>query len=293
MFESIEALIHQAEKVGSIAEAVILAEIENSGKSRDAITSLMGKQLDVMLRSVAQGIQGVQSKTGLTGGDALKLDTYLESHETICGPTVVRAVAGAVATNEVNAAMGRICATPTAGSAGVAPGVLSALIERYSLTREQQINFLFVAGGFGLVVANNASIAGATGGCQAEIGSASAMASAATVEILGGSPQAAEQAFAMTIKNMLGLICDPVAGLVEVPCVKRNALGAAQALVSADMALAGVRSAIPSDEVVATMYKVGKALPRAFRETGEGGLADTPTGRRFEHQIFNNDDTLL
>ncbi|CAM4300015.1 L-serine ammonia-lyase, iron-sulfur-dependent, subunit alpha [Erysipelothrix aquatica] len=293
MFESIEALIHQAEKVGSIAEAVILAEIENSGKSREAITSLMGKQLDVMLRSVAQGIQGVQSKTGLTGGDALKLNTYLECHETICGPTVVRAVAGAVATNEVNAAMGRICATPTAGSAGVAPGVLNALIERYSLTREQQINFLFVAGGFGLVVANNASIAGATGGCQAEIGSASAMASAATVEILGGSPQAAEQAFAMTIKNMLGLICDPVAGLVEVPCVKRNALGAAQALVSADMALAGVRSAIPSDEVVATMYKVGKALPREFRETGEGGLADTPTGRQFEHQIFNNDDTLL
>ncbi|QIK86680.1 L-serine ammonia-lyase, iron-sulfur-dependent, subunit alpha [Erysipelothrix sp. HDW6B] len=293
MFDSIETLIHQAELQGSIAEAVICAEIENSGKSREAILTLMGKQLDVMLRSVEQGIQGVQSKTGLTGGDALKLQTYLESNETLCGPTVVRAVAGAVATNEVNAAMGRICATPTAGSAGVAPGVLSALIERYHLTREQQINFLFVAGGFGLVVANNASIAGATGGCQAEIGSASAMASAATVEILGGSPREAEQAFAMTIKNMLGLICDPVAGLVEVPCVKRNALGAAQALVSADMALAGVRSAIPSDEVVATMYKVGKELPRKFRETGEGGLADSPTGRRFEAEIFGESNSKL
>ena len=214
------------------------------------------------------------------------MNEYLEKGEFICGETVLKAVKNAIATNEVNAAMGLICATPTAGSAGVVPGVLFAMTDRYELSESEQINFLFTAGAFGLVMANNASISGAEGGCQAEVGSASAMASAAIVENRGGTPEMSSQAVAITLKNMMGLICDPVAGLVEVPCVKRNALGSSQAMVSADMALAGITSAIPTDEVIEAMYQVGRQMPTAFKETAEGGLATTPTGKRLAKEIF-------
>ncbi|CAM4297969.1 L-serine ammonia-lyase, iron-sulfur-dependent, subunit alpha [Erysipelothrix inopinata] len=289
MFKTVKELVEQA-STSSLFEVIIESEMAQSGNSREMLIEKMSMQLDVMLRSIERGRQGVKSKTGLTGMDAQKLNHYIHNHESICGPTVMTAVQNAIGTNEVNAAMGLICATPTAGSAGVVPGVLSALIERYDLSRQQQIEFLFIAGGFGLVIANNASISGAMGGCQAEVGSASAMAAAATVSVLGGTPQMAADACAMTIKNMLGLICDPVAGLVEVPCVKRNALGASQALVSADMALAGIQSLIPVDEVIATMHKIGTELPSKFRETGEGGLADTPTAREHQQRIFGDNE---
>ncbi len=289
MFKTVKELVEQA-STSSLFEVIIESEMAQSGNSREMLIEKMSMQLDVMLRSIERGRQGVKSKTGLTGMDAQKLNQYIHNHESICGPTVMTAVQNAIGTNEVNAAMGLICATPTAGSAGVVPGVLSALIERYDLSRQQQIEFLFIAGGFGLVIANNASISGAMGGCQAEVGSASAMAAAATVSVLGGAPQMAADACAMTIKNMLGLICDPVAGLVEVPCVKRNALGASQALVSADMALAGIQSLIPVDEVIATMHKIGTELPSKFRETGEGGLADTPTAREHQQRIFGDNE---
>ena len=285
MFKTINELITQAE-ASSLYEVITNDEIERFGYSYETIYNRMKNQLGVMMRSIKQGTEGVSSKTGLTGMDSFRLNEYRQNHDPICGPTVTLAVQNAIATNEVNASMGLICATPTAGSAGVVPGVLSALTQRYNLTEEQQIRFLFVAGGFGLVIANNASISGAMGGCQAEIGSASAMVAAATVDILGGTPEMCAHACAITIKNMLGLICDPVAGLVEVPCVKRNALGASQALVSADMALAGIKSLIPVDEVIATMHKVGTELPSKFRETGEGGLADTETAREHEKRIF-------
>src|SRR5699024_7262937 len=172
------------------------------------------------------------------------------------------------------------------GSAGIVPGVLRAVSESLQLTEQQQLDYLFTAGAFGLVIANNASIAGAEGGCQAEVGSASAMASAALVCLKGGSAQQAAHALAITLKNMLGLICDPVAGLVEVPCVKRNALGASQAMISADMALAGIQSVIPPDEVVATMYRVGRQMPSIFKETAEGGLATSPTGLKLQKEIL-------
>jgi L-serine dehydratase len=168
----------------------------------------------------------------------------------------------------------------------VLAGTLVAVRERLGLTREQQVDYLFTAGAFGLVIANHAGIAGAEGGCQAEVGSASAMAAAALVAAKGGTPDQSAQAVAITIANMLGLICDPVAGLVEIPCIKRNALGASQALVSADMALAGVRSVIPPDEVIDTMGRVGRQLPAMFRETAEGGLAQSPTGRKLMAQVF-------
>lgn len=205
---------------------------------------------------------------------------------TLSGGILLDAVSKAMGTNEVNAAMGTICATPTAGSAGCVPGTLFAVKEQLQPTREQMIRYLFTSGAFGFVVANNAFISGATGGCQAEVGSAGAMASAAIVEMAGGTPEQASQAFAMTLKNMLGLVCDPVAGLVEVPCVKRNAGGASLAIVSADMALAGVTSRIPCDEVIGAMYKIGVSMPATLRETGEGGLADTPTGRLLKEKIF-------
>lgn len=199
---------------------------------------------------------------------------------------VLGAARNAMAVNESNAKMGLVCATPTAGSAGCLPAVLTVAIEKLGLNESQQLDFLFTAGAFGLVIANKASISGAEGGCQAEVGSASAMAAAAITMAAGGTPFQASQAICFVLKNMLGLICDPVAGLVEVPCVKRNAMGASFALVAADMALAGITSAIPVDQVVDAMYQVGSAMPTAFRETSEGGLAATPKGKALAKEIF-------
>lgn len=286
MFYSIQEIIDQSAAYDSVAELMIHTEIENTGRSRDAIRKLMGRNLDVMAQSIKEGIAGVKSVTGLTGGDAKRLDQYLQQGETLCDSAVLAAVRNAVAVNEVNAKMGLICATPTAGSAGIVAGTLMANSKRLGLTRDQQIDYLFTAGAFGLVIANRASIAGAEGGCQAEVGSASAMAAAALVAVKGGSAEQSAQAVAMTLANMLGLTCDPVAGLVEVPCVKRNALGASQAMVSADMALAGITSVIPPDEVVDTMHRVGQQMPSIFKETAEGGLATSPTGRKLKQQIF-------
>lgn len=286
MFYSIEDIIQQSKNYKSVAELMIATEIELTGRSKEQIIELMKKNLEVMKHSVQQGIDGVTSVTGLTGKDATKLNDYILKGDIYSGSTILGAVRNAIAVNEVNAKMGLICATPTAGSAGIVPGVLMAVSESLQLTEEQQLDFLFTAGAFGLVIANNASIAGAEGGCQAEVGSASAMASAALVCLKGGSAQQAAHALAITLKNMLGLICDPVAGLVEVPCVKRNALGASQAMISADMALAGIQSVIPPDEVVATMYRVGRQMPSIFKETAEGGLATSPTGLKLQKEIL-------
>ena len=286
MFYTIKDLVAKAEEKNSLFDAIMETEMFDSGESYEVIWNRMSTQLEVMKRTVNQGNLGVESTTKLTGGDAKKLDAYIKKGNSILNESVLKAVRNAIATNEVNASMGLICATPTAGSAGVVPGVLLGLSERYKFTNEEQIRFLFVAGGVGLIIANNASISGAMGGCQAEIGSASAMASAALVDALGGTPEMAAQACAMTIKNMLGLICDPVAGLVEVPCVKRNALGAAQAIVSADLALAGIESRIPVDDVIETMYRVGQDMPSKFKETAQGGLAKSEAGMRIEAEIF-------
>lgn len=286
MFLSIEELVEQAKDYSSVAELMIATEMEMSGRSREQIIQIMEKNLAVMEQSITEGKAGVTSVTGITGGDAKRLDTYLEQGDFLSGDTILTAVRNAIAVNEVNAKMGLICATPTAGSAGVVPGVLMAVRECLSLTHEQQLDFLFTAGAFGLVIANNASISGAEGGCQAEVGSASAMAAAALVCAKNGTPHQAAQAIAITLKNMMGLICDPVAGLVEVPCVKRNALGSSQAFISADMALAGIESVIPPDEVVAAMYQVGRQMPSIFKETAEGGLATTPTAQRLTNELL-------
>lgn len=287
MFKNVAELVSRAEQQGiSIAEVMIQQEMQFSEMTREAVRERMGRNLDVMEQSVAKGLAGVKSLSGLTGGDAVLMQQYIAKGNTLSGSLILDAVAKAVATNEVNAAMGMICATPTAGSAGVVPGALFAVRDRLQPTRDQMIDFLFTTGAFGMVVANNASVSGAAGGCQAEVGSASGMAAAALVELAGGTPEQSAHGMAIALKNLLGLVCDPVAGLVEVPCVKRNAMGAAVAMVAADMALAGIKSRIPADEVIDAMYRIGQVMPSALRETARGGLAATPTGKQLEKEIF-------
>ncbi|MGM7635879.1 L-serine ammonia-lyase, iron-sulfur-dependent, subunit alpha [Bacillus sp. Hm123] len=289
MFKSAAELVNMAnEQQKKISDIMIEQEMTITGKAFDEVVSLMERNLDVMEQAVNRGLSGVKSLSGLTGGDAVLLQDYIAKGQTLSGPLLLDAVSKAVATNEVNAAMGTICATPTAGSAGVVPGTLFAIQDKLNPSKEEKVRFLFTAGAFGFIVANNASISGAAGGCQAEVGSASGMAAAAIVEMAGGTPAQSAEAMAITLKNMLGLVCDPVAGLVEVPCVKRNAMGAANALVAADMALAGVTSRIPCDEVIDAMYKIGQTMPTALRETAGGGLAATPTGRKLEEQIYGS-----
>lgn len=289
MYASIEELVSDATiKNLPISELVIQAECNDMNVSRNDVWRKMKHNLDTMRLAVSRGAHGigVHSKTGLTGGDAVKIKDYRKSHKTLSGDMIMSAVQSAIATNEVNAAMGVICATPTAGSSGTLPGVLFTLEKRLGLDEEQMMRFLFTAGGFGMVIANNACIAGATGGCQAEVGSASGMGAAAAVEVAGGTPKQSANAMAIAISNLLGLVCDPIAGLVEVPCINRNAIGSSNALISADMALAGCESMIPADEVISAMDKVGKNMPESLRETGIGGLAGTPTGQEIRMRIF-------
>ncbi|TWT04662.1 L-serine ammonia-lyase, iron-sulfur-dependent, subunit alpha [Planomicrobium sp. CPCC 101079] len=287
LFRNVRELVERAEQENKlISEVMIEQEMLVTDRSREEIMKQMDRNLTVMEEAVEKGLKGVHSVSGLTGGDAVLLQEYMAKGNSLSGDLLLDAVSKAVATNEVNAAMGTICATPTAGSAGVVPGTLFAVRNKLNPTREQMIRFLFTSGAFGFVVANNASISGAAGGCQAEVGSAAAMAAAAIVEMAGGTPQQSSEAFAITMKNMLGLVCDPVAGLVEVPCVKRNAMGAANSVVAADMALAGVKSRIPCDEVIGAMFEIGQSMPSALRETAKGGLAATPTGKWLEAKIF-------
>ncbi|UXV55551.1 L-serine ammonia-lyase, iron-sulfur-dependent, subunit alpha [Staphylococcus aureus] len=296
MFDSIrETIDYAVENNMSFADIMVKEEMELSGKSRDEVRAQMKQNLDVMRDAVIKGTtgDGVESVTGYTGHDAAKLRDYNETHHALSGYEMIDAVKGAIATNEVNAAMGIICATPTAGSSGTIPGALFKLEKTHNLTEEQMIDFLFTSALFGRVVANNASVAGATGGCQAEVGSASAMAAAAAVAIFGGSPEASGHAMALAISNLLGLVCDPVAGLVEIPCVMRNAIGSGNALISADLALAGIESRIPVDEVIEAMDKVGRNLPASLRETGLGGLAGTPTGEAIKRKIFGTAEDMV
>ena len=295
MYTTIHELVETAqERQLPISELIIEQEVAMSHTSREVIWATMGKNLDVMIAAEEKGVtgEGGEAAPGITGGEAVLLKRYREKGKSLSGDVMLTAMQNAVATNEVNASMGIICATPTAGSAGTLPGVLSVITERLALDRDAQIRFLFCASAFGMIVANKAMIAGATGGCQAEVGSAAAMGAAASVEAAGGTPQQSSEAFAMAMSNLLGLVCDPVAGLVEIPCVKRNVIGAVDALTSADMALAGLISKIPADEVIGAMKRIGEDMPSTLRETGLGGLAATPTGVALKMQIFGKDKSL-
>lgn len=268
----------------SLGEAMIRREISFGEQTREQIIAEMRENLKVMKASVNRGLTDyIESVSHLSGGEARALNAYAKN--AFLGENACRAAAAAMAVVEVNAAMGRIVAAPTAGSSGILPGVLLVCGEQRGWTEDQLLSGLFAAGAAGLIFAKNATISGADGGCQAEVGVGSAMAAAALVELSGGSPEQALDAAAMTIKNLLGLVCDPVAGLVECPCIKRNALGAMNAMLCADMTLCGITSLIPFDEVVASMYIVGKDMRKEYRETAKGGLAATPTGKMVAEQV--------
>ncbi|HZK44396.1 MAG TPA: L-serine ammonia-lyase, iron-sulfur-dependent, subunit alpha [Syntrophomonadaceae bacterium] len=271
-----------------IAEITIQAEIDESEKSREEIWLQMERIFTVMLNSVKDGLASdIKSMSGLIGGNAYLLNKHLDSGG-ISGNVVLKATSYALAVSEVNAAMGKIVAAPTGGASGVVPGVIIAIKEEHLLNNELAIKSLFVAGAIGKIIADNATLSGAEGGCQAEIGSASAMAAAAAVYMGGGTPEACLEAAAMALKGLLGLVCDPVAGLVEVPCSKRNATGTANALICADMALAGIESFIPFDEIVDVMFKVGNLISPSLRETAEGGCAIAPTAINFSQNYRKN-----
>ncbi len=272
-----------------ICDIVLKEEAELSEMTPDEVRTDMGKVLKVMQDAAEKALtREIRSVSGLLGGDAQRMAEYGKQQTPYSGEFLSLALARALSCSEVNASMGKIVASPTAGSCGILPSAVITAAQSMGADEETMIDGLLTASGIGRIVAKNATVSGAEGGCQAECGAASAMAAAALVEMKGGAPQAALHAAAIAFKNILGLVCDPVAGLVEVPCAKRNAMGVANAMISADMALAGIQSVIPFDEVVEAMFKVGRALPPTLRETALGGLAVTPTALRLQKEILGN-----
>ena len=289
-FNTVSELINLAEKKQiSIAEVVINREEELTEKSKVEIKGRMKENLKVMREAIKKGLtEDITSMSGLTGGDAKLVETVRKNGEAITGNIVSQAISRALAVSEVNASMGKIVAVPTAGSCGILPGALLTIADDNNVEFDRIIEALFVASGIGIIISEQASVAGASGGCQAECGSASSMTAGAITYLLGGSNEQIANAVAISLKNILGLVCDPVAGLVEVPCIKRNAMGASNALTAAEMALAGVESIIPADEVIVAMKKVGDSLPNELKETSLGGLATTPTGCKIKEKLSDN-----
>lgn len=282
-------LVHICEENNiPIWEYTIRSEEEESGLPRQAIIEKMRRNLEIMKEAAEYGlVNETKSISGLIGGDAIKLNRYANSNNTLTGGFMVKAMARAISCSEVNAAMGKIVAAPTAGSCGILPAAIITAGEKLNKNDDELINALFTASGVGIIIAKNATLSGAEGGCQAECGAAAAMGAAAVVEMMGGTAAMALDAAAIVIKNILGLVCDPVAGLVEIPCAKRNIAGTVSALTTADIVMSGVTSRIPFDDTVTAMYKVGKQLPCELRETAMGGLATTPTGLRLANEILS------
>lgn len=287
-YDSLADLVAAATQANEPLSKIILREqAEATESTEEALYAQMERSLEVMRESVEEGLDpDKRSASGLTGGDAYKMMRAVQENRNICGKIFGDAMTKALAVSQTNACMGRIVAAPTAGSCGILPSALLTISESRNIRNEDVVMALFTASAVGMVIANNASIAGAAGGCQAECGAASAMAAAAIVEICGGTPKMCEHACAIALKNILGLVCDPVAGLVEIPCIKRNAAGVANAFVAAELALAGIESAIPADEVIIAMKKIGDAMSSTLKETAEGGLAVTPTGKKLCEKVF-------
>ena len=287
-YDAVSELVAEAERSGKkISELVLDDQAAVCETSKEKLYKKMFKSFRIMQSSVEDCMEeDTRSVSGLTGGSAWKMKQQVDAGKNICGSLFGHAMTMALAVSETNACMGKIVAAPTAGSCGILPAVLLSVMEEKNIPEEDVVMSLFTASALGLVIANKASIAGAEGGCQAECGSASAMAAGALVEMCGGTPQMVADACAIAIKNILGLVCDPVAGLVEIPCIKRNAMGTANAFTAAELALAGITSAIPVDEVIWAMKKVGDSMAVTLKETGEGGLAATPTGKALRQQVF-------
>ena len=274
----------------TLAEAVLRSDLEESRLTEAHSRAAMRHLWQVMQATSQEYDPAQRSRSGLSGGDAAKVEQAWQQGRLLGDDYLAAVTAEALKTAECNACMKRIVAAPTAGSCGVLPAVLLPLARAGQADEDAVCDALYVAAGFGQVIAARATLAGAEGGCQAEVGAASAMAAAALCNLKGGTPEQCAAAAAMALGNLLGLVCDPVAGLVEMPCAKRNASGVANALVSADLALSGIFSEIPFDEVVEAMYKVGKALPSTLRETALGGVATTPTALAMKEKIYGKGD---
>lgn len=279
MHRSIEELLADAAESGrSLPEVVLAREASETGRDRTDIRARVQRNLKVMRAAVTEGLKGeARSASGLTGGRAKRL---FENGPRLLGDRVTTILARAISTLEVNAAMGLIVAAPTAGAAGVLPAILISMGEFLELDDDTIIDAMLVAGGVGAVIAHRASISGAEGACQAETGTAAAMGAAAVTWIRGGTNEQVATSIALSLQGMLGLICDPIGGLVEVPCIYRNASAAMQAIAAAEMALAGCDFPVTADEVIDVMGEVGRRMPVAYRETALGGLAATPSARR-------------
>ncbi len=290
-WKSIAQIVGYAESHSvSISEAVLRSQIRQLEMNRDDLTAIMRQRLQVMREGIARGLdRDTRSLSGLSGGNAWLLQKAHSEGRLAADGLFAGLMIRAMAMSEHNAAMGRIVACPTAGSCGIVPAVLLALMDERGIPEDDIVMALFHVAGVGMVIAANASVSGAQGGCQAECGSACSMAASAAVELLGGTPRMSANACAIAMKTLLGLVCDPVAGLVEVPCVKRNVSGAVNAMVAANLALAGIESAIPADEVIAAMKQVGDSMSGTLKETALGGLAATPTARRIAEAIGKND----
>ena len=266
------------EKNLPVSEIMRIREIELGETDAEVVNQKMTRVLEIMKDAALSPIsQPVTSMGGLIGGEARKLSLHAQKKEGLCGDLLQKAVTYAMATLETNASMGLIVASPTAGSAGIVPGLMLAMQEHYHFSDPEIIQALFNASAIGYLAMRNATVAGAVGGCQAEVGVASAMAASAAVELMGGTPRECTYAASTVLMNMLGLVCDPVGGLVEYPCQNRNAAGVANAIIAAEMALAGIPQLIPLDEMIQTMFTVGKKLPAELRETAMGGCATTPS----------------
>lgn len=273
----------------TISEIMIQRETEYTETDRKAVEEKMYTALSIMRDSVHKPITSpTKSMGGLIGGEASLLKEHYDQGQSICGSVLGRAIMYSMAVLEVNASMGLIVAAPTAGSSGIVPGLLLSLQEEYQKSDLEMIRALFTASAIGYLAMRNATVAGAVGGCQAEVGVASAMAAAAAVELMGGTPQQSLHAASTALSNLLGLVCDPIAGLVEAPCQNRNSIGAANALTCAEIALAGIAQLIPFDEMLETMYHVGRGLPAELRETALGGCAATKTACTFKCDDCNS-----
>ena len=281
-FTSIQQMLEETSSSGlPLWDAIRQADCQRQGISPQQSWDKMAAMLQAMEDADRSYQETDRSHSGLSGGDGGKMARYIRAGKPLCGPFLSEVMAGALRMGECNACMKRIVAAPTAGACGVLPAVLLPYARQFQAEADRLVEALYVASGFGMVIAARASISGAEGGCQAEIGSAAAMAAPALVHLQGGTPEQMANACAIAVKNLLGLVCDPVGGLVEVPCVKRNVIGAMDALSAAQMALAGIESRVPPDQVLDAMREVGQSLPHTLRETGKGGLAATPFGLRY------------
>jgi len=288
MYTTTAELLQEAQqKQVALSDIILESEMALSGLSKEAVLDRLRQTFGVMSLAASHALsQPLPTVGSLIEGVAQTQFQYSQSGKTLCGPLLNRMMARAFSCSETNAAMGRICAAPTAGASGIIPAVILTVAEQLGGNEEMELRGLLVSSGIGAVITRNATVSGAEGGCQAECGVAAAMAAAAAVEMSGGSAEQALHAAAFALVNIMGLICDPIAGLVQMPCAQRNASQAMNAMLSADFALAGQKCPIPLDEVIDAMYKTGKMLPMQLRETALGGIAATPTGKRLAMQIF-------